>query len=172
MTSIVDTIRSAYIRRPHRSFYKLNSHRLPTLGLYKDLLKICPERQSIRDAFRRWKNLTSPRLTIAKLTEGYESLEALRKGDVPKKLQRINEQISPARKEEEQVVPDADERVTKPRRLRTKLVGTNEHILMWLIYSPIPRKDIHFIDLMDHNPFLFRCNYTVVKYENNDEWID
>ncbi|KAF9049102.1 hypothetical protein BJ165DRAFT_1343537 [Panaeolus papilionaceus] len=68
--------------RPKVPFFRLAAHRIPTLGLFRALLRAAPDvtiKFRVGALFRKYRGLTSPTQTVTKLKWGYKYLEFFQK---------------------------------------------------------------------------------------------
>lgn len=148
MSSVAAAVSALRRVRPRVPFFKLGAHRVPTLGLYRNLLRNVPEfskniRPRIRHIFRANRHLTSPQQTIEELQRGYRWLEVFQRARAGHQksialLKRYNSFLA-MKEEKEHWLRLIDKEIAWQRRLANRPILTGALIFPTPYSPPLPR---------------------------------
>ncbi|KAJ7204683.1 hypothetical protein GGX14DRAFT_645874 [Mycena pura] len=132
--------------RPRVPFFELAIHRVPTLSLYRRLLRYAPDdniRGRVQDLFRKHQHATGTEKTRRELLKGYKWLDAFEtahEGDEKQRaiLRRYSRLIA-AKLEKEHWKRLARAEVTWQERLRSRPILTGSIIKPTFYNPPLPR---------------------------------
>ncbi|CAK5263030.1 unnamed protein product [Mycena citricolor] len=133
--------------RPRVPFFKLAIHRVPTLSLYRNLLRHAPHesiRWRVSTLFRRYQNSTGTEETRKGLNTGYKLLDAFKRalgGDERQRaiLQRYSRLINAKREKEDWKRLVLVERAEQIKRRRSRWIMTGALMRATLFNPPLPR---------------------------------
>ncbi|CAK5276148.1 unnamed protein product [Mycena citricolor] len=130
--------------RPRVPFFKLAIHRVPTLSLYRNLLRHAPHesiRWRVSTLFRRYQNSTGTEETRKGLNTGYKMLLNERSGDERQRaiLQRYSRLINAKREKEDWKRLVLVERAEQIKRRRSRWIMTGALMRATLFNPPLPR---------------------------------
>ncbi|KAJ7126155.1 hypothetical protein C8R44DRAFT_781185 [Mycena epipterygia] len=132
--------------RPRVPFYELAIHRIPTLTLYRNLLRHAPDdniRLRVQYLFRKHQHITGTEKTRTQLLKGYKWLDAFktaRQGDENQiEIFRRYSRLIAAKVEKEHMKRLAREEAAWQAKLRSRPIVTGGLLKASLYNRPLPR---------------------------------